>query len=51
MGLDLQLSLSLDGLLMAIIVAARGPKSSIRPSLWLEPNLVPEVAPKSFCLT
>lgn len=51
MGLDLQLSLSLDGLLMAIIAAACGPKSNIRPSLWLESNPVPEVAPKSFYLT
>lgn len=50
-GLDLQLTLSLDGLLMAIIAAAWGPKSSIRPSLWLESNPVPEAAPKSFRLT
>lgn len=49
--LDLQLTLSVDGLLMAIIAAAWGPKSSIRPSVYLESNPVPEVAPKSFHLT
>lgn len=50
-GFDLQLTLSLDGLLMAIIAAACGPQSSIRSSAWLESNPVPEVAPKSFHLT
>lgn len=51
MWLDLQLSLLLDGLLMAITAAAFAPKPSISLSLWLEPKLVPQVAPKSFYLT
>lgn len=50
-GLDLRLTRSLDGLLMAIITDASGAKSSIRPWVWFESTSVPEVGPKSFLLT
>lgn len=50
-GLDLLLTWWLDGLLMAIIADASGPKLSIRPSVWLESTPVPEVAPESSLLT
>ena len=47
-GLDLQLSLLLDGLLMAIIAV---PNQASDLHRGFESNPVPEVAPKSFYLT
>lgn len=50
-GFDLQLSLSLNRGLMAIIAAVFGPVSSIRLSSGFKSKPVPEVAPKSFYVT